>query len=257
MGKRLDNRPIGIFDSGIGGLTILNDLTMQFKNESFVYIADTKNNPYGVKTEDEIKKIVDKMVNELIKLNVKAIVIACNTASAYSSHLNIDIPVINMIENTVKETYKNHVKGKVLVLSTKLTQKSRLYSKYLASYNIKPFEVEASNFVDLIEQLMLNDEKIELLVYEKLGKYRNKNIKTVVLGCTHFGYIKSNISKVLGDVRFISGAKEIANKLKEKKVIFDNTNKQIISLYTTGDLNLFIDKVKSLNIKFDQIERIV
>ena len=122
-------RPIGVFDSGIGGITVLDSLIDLLPNEDFIYVGDTLNVPYGVKTPAQIEELVTNVTKYLLKQNVKAIVIACNTATANSKHLkNItDIPIIGVIEPTAKKAIEVTKRNKIAVLATQATVNSRAY----------------------------------------------------------------------------------------------------------------------------------
>lgn len=212
-----DNRKIGVFDSGIGGVTVLREIIKVLPNEDYIYYSDSINNPYGDKTDSEIIQICDKIVNYLIENECKAIVIACNTASAKAvktlREKYSDIPII-AIEPAYKMVYDYAYERPTLVMATKGTIESEkfnlLYQKY---YNHNTYLLPCLGLADIIE----NGNKEELKNYLKnnLAEYEGK-VNNVVLGCTHYPLIESDIKEVLGnDIKFFNGAPNLAIHLKE------------------------------------------
>ena len=185
------NLPIGVFDSGIGGLTVLYRLIQMFPNEDFVYVGDTLNLPYGTKSKEQLKKLVSNVSNYLYNLPVKSIVIACNTATTNSKHLKntIDIPIIGVIEPTAK--YALNISENILVLATNVTIDSNEYQTIINQNkkdpNSKQFYLKCSDFVDAIENNEINTPYSYKLVADKLKDLKNEKIDVIICGCTHFG----------------------------------------------------------------------
>ncbi len=202
---------IGIFDSGIGGVTVFKKILEKIPNGHFIYYSDSINNPYGDKSRDELINIVDNIVNKLINLGVKVIVIACNTASYVckdylrNKYKNI---IFIAIEPAYKMVYDNNFNGKTLVMATKGTIENE---KFLALYhkydNHKTILLPCISLADLIEQ---NGNVMDYL-NKNLKEY--KDIDNVVLGCTHYPLIKNEISKVLGNVEFYDGSDGVSREL--------------------------------------------
>ena len=202
---------IGIFDSGIGGVTVFKKILEKIPNGHFIYYSDSINNPYGDKSRDELINIVDNIVNKLITLGVKVIVIACNTASYVckdylrNKYKNI---IFIAIEPAYKMVYDNNFNGKTLVMATKGTIENE---KFLALYhkydNHKTILLPCISLADLIEQ---NGNVMDYL-NKNLKEY--KDIDNVVLGCTHYPLIKNEISKVLGNVEFYDGSDGVSREL--------------------------------------------
>ena len=173
---------IGIFDSGIGGVTVLKEIIKIMPKENYIYYSDSKNNPYGDKSQEEVKKICDNIVKELIEKNCKAIVIACNTASAMAKdylrkkYKNIQIIAI---EPAYKMVYDYSFNSKTLVMATKGTIESEKFKLLLTKYNNnKTILLACSGLADLIEEG--DKEKIKIYLHKNLNKYKNK-IESVVL----------------------------------------------------------------------------
>ena len=215
---------IGVFDSGIGGVTVMKELIKILPNEDYIYYSDTINNPYGDKTNEEIVNISDKIVNYLINQGCKIIVIACNTASAISKDYlrnKYSIPII-----AIEPAYKSVDNESTLVMATNATINSDKFHTLFNTYdNHNTILLSCSGLADLIEEG--NKEKIINYLNNKIGEYRG--VKNVVLGCTHYPLIKEEISKVLGPVTFYDGsvgvAKHTKEVLKENNILGNNTGK--------------------------------
>lgn len=228
---------IGIFDSGIGGVTVLKEIIKLLPNYHYLYYSDSFNNPYGDKTKDELLIITRNIVQQLIDKGCKIIVIACNTASAICKDFlrdNFDVPII-AIEPALKQVFDNNIKGKTLVMATTGTINSEKFSLLYENYNNKRMIIESfPGLADLIEQ----NKNDELVSY--LNKHLNyKNIKAVVLGCTHYPLIKEEIKEILGDVNFFDGSVGVSKKLRE--VIYD------IGLEESAFKLDFIDSSQNIN----------
>lgn len=202
---------IGIFDSGIGGVTVFKKIIEKIPNGHFVYYSDSSNNPYGDKTKDELINIVDNIVNKLINLGVKVIVIACNTASYVckdylrNKYKNI---IFIAIEPAYKMVYDNNFNGKTLVMATKGTiENEKFLSLYHKYDNHNTILLSCVGLADLIEQGK------DVRNYLKKLFSNIKDIKNVVLGCTHYPLIKNEISKVLGNVEFYDGSDGVSREL--------------------------------------------
>lgn len=223
------NGNIGVFDSGIGGITVLKEIIKILPNENYIYYSDSKNNPYGDKTDEELIYICDKIVEKLISKNCKAIVIACNTASAKTASFlrkkYNNIPFI-AIEPAYKMVHDYAPEKPTLVMATNGTIKSEKFNLLLNKYNNnKTYLLSCKGLADLIEQ----DKKEEINIYlkQELEKYKGK-IENVVLGCTHYPLIKKEIGDILGSVNYFDGAPKLAKHLEDvlaKKNLL-NTNGQ-------------------------------
>ncbi len=219
---------IGIFDSGIGGVTVFKEILKYLPNYQYLYYSDSNNNPYGDKSEEELINITENICKYLVNNGCKVIVIACNTASAIcKDYLReiFDIPII-AIEPALKMVYDYNYEGKTLVLATKGTLNSKKFKELYHKYdNHKSIIYECVGLADLIEQ----DKKEEIKEYlnKHLGGF--KDIQNVVLGCTHYPLIKQEIRDILGDVVFYDGSLGIVKELERKiREIGLQESKQII-----------------------------
>lgn len=208
---------IGIFDSGIGGVTVLREIIKVLPNENYIYYSDSKNNPYGDKTKEEIIERCEEIFRFLLERKCKAVVIACNTASAVASgylrkkHKNI--PII-AIEPAYKMVHDYSYDKETLVMATKGTIESEKFNLLYHKYdNHKTTLLECVGLADVIEEG--NEEKIKNYLEENIGEYKGK-VENVVLGCTHYPLVQKEIGQVLGkNVRFFNGANRLAVHLKD------------------------------------------
>ena len=226
---------VGLFDSGIGGVTVLKELLKVLPNEKYIYYSDSINNPYGDKTRDEIINISDKVVEFLIKKGCSIIVIACNTASATAKDYlrnKYSIPII-----AIEPAYKSVDDEKTLVMATKATINSDKFKTLYNTYdNHNTILLSCSGLADLIEEG--NKDKIIDYLNNKIGEY--KGVKNVVLGCTHYPLIKDEITKVLGDVNFYDGSLGVAKHTKEvmeERELITNSGQSIIFVDSDNNPN--------------------
>ena len=211
-----NNGKIGVFDSGIGGVTVLKEIVKILPNEDYIYYSDSKNNPYGDKTDTEIIKICDFIVKDLLDKECKIIVIACNTASARAvDYLRKKYKNINFIaiEPAYKMVHDYSFENPTLIMATKGTIESEKFNLLFHKYdNHKTYLLPCVGLADIIEK---EDEKaLEKYLEEHLEPYKGK-VKDVVLGCTHYPLIKEQIQNVLGKVEFFEGSNRLAVHLKE------------------------------------------
>lgn len=206
----MDIRKIGVFDSGIGGLTALSDLIEKFPNEDFLYLADTLNCPYGTKTKEEIENIVKKNIDYLVNQDVKMIIIACNTATANSYGIIKNIPIIRIIEPTVNVA--NASIGKLLILATNYTIDSGSYKVGLQK---EAYFERCSEFVEIVEKGLMKTKQSFDVVNHKLSKYNGK-VDNVVLGCTHFGLLVDEIKESLGEINIIDSSLVLSGVVREE-----------------------------------------
>lgn len=212
----MNDNKIGVFDSGIGGVTVLKEIIKLLPNENYMYYSDSKNNPYGDKKDEEIINICDKIVQKFLKNKCKAIVIACNTASAKAAKVLREkypqIPII-AIEPAYKMVHDFAYDQVTLVMATKGTIESEKFHKLYNKYdNHKTYLMTCQGLADIIEEGNL--EKIKQYLKENLAEYIGK-VHNVVLGCTHYPLIQNEIKEVLGDVEFFNGAGSLAKHLKD------------------------------------------
>lgn len=212
--------PIGVFDSGVGGLTVAKEIMNQLPNEKIIYFGDTARVPYGSKSKETVTAYSRQIVRFLLSKGVKAIVIACNTASAFALETiryEIPVPIIGVVKpgaKTASLTTKNHRVG---VIGTEGTIKSGIYSEFLheISPEVEVFGQACPLFVPLVEEGWANDPLTEEVVRRYLAGLLDKDIDTIVLGCTHYPLLRKVIGKVAGpDITLVNPAYESARELK-------------------------------------------
>ena len=212
----MNNNTIGIFDSGIGGATVLKEIIKILPNENYIYYSDSKNNPYGDKTDEEIFNMCDKIVEKFVEQNCKAVVIACNTASAKAAaklREKYSNEIIIAIEPAYKMVHDFAYEKPTLVMATKGTIESEKFHKLYEKYdNHKTYLLACKGLADIIEDG--DTEKIQKYLKDNLSEYVGK-VENVVLGCTHYPLIEEHIKQVLGNVKFFNGAPNLAKHLKD------------------------------------------
>lgn len=196
--------PIGVFDSGIGGLTVVKELMNILPNESIVYFGDTARVPYGTKSEKTIKEYSIHNTKFLLSQKVKAIVIACNTSSAVALdeiQSLTDIPVIGVIKPGAKAATQITKNRRVAVIGTTATILSKAYVKEIKAIDptIEVYSKACPLFVPIVEEGWSNHKIAELAAEEYLSELKKKSIDTLVLGCTHYPLLKNTIQKVVGE----------------------------------------------------------
>ena len=256
------NKPIGVFDSGIGGLTVLEKLMEKFPNEDFIYVADQGHCPYGTKTEEEIIECVLNVGKYLIAKDVKAIVIACNTASLFIKHLQdiTDIPVISVIEPTCQAAVDKTKNGKIAVLATIATIKKGKYQELISLENKIAYGVACSEFVDFVENHELDDPLGQIIVNEKLDCLKGENVDTLIHGCTHFSLLEDKMRKVLGNINYVAcgepTSEQLYKILEEKELLNENNEGRYVRIFTTGSVENALMNMKWFKSPHEDIKKI-
>lgn len=256
---------IGFFDSGIGGITVLYDTLKILPNEDYIYYADTLNVPYGPKPKEEVKKYIFNAVEFLVQQDVKAIVIACNTATSVAIkdlRVKYSIPIIGMEPAVKPAIEKNKERNKrILVTATALTLKeeklknliSRLDNEHVVDLLPLP------GLVQFAEKLEFHEEIVLPYLKEQLLKYDLNDYETIVLGCTHFSYFKDMFQKLFSSqVNIIDGnigtAKNLKRTLKRMNLLNDSSGS--ITFYNSGVIVQDDDKLDKYNRLFKRLDDI-
>ncbi|OQB13362.1 MAG: Glutamate racemase [Firmicutes bacterium ADurb.Bin193] len=215
----MDNRPIGVFDSGLGGLTVVKELIHLLPKESIIYFGDTGRVPYGTRGRDTVIKYAISDINFLMTKNVKAIVIACGTASsiALSSVVpKYDIPIIGVVSPTASAAAAATRNKKVGIIGTAGTISSGAYVKELKSIDpeIEPFSMPCPLFVPIVENGYTDGEVARLVATEYLEPLKKKGVDTIILGCTHYPLLKGVISDIMGgDTVLVDSGRPVAERV--------------------------------------------
>lgn len=258
----MNNNSIGIIDSGVGGLSIASKLIKNLPHESFIYIADSKNCPYGEKSKEEIYKLTKKMIDLLIIKNIKLLVIACNTISVTcldrlrNDYLNLPIVGIVPVIKTAAERSKNK---KIGIFSTKVTATS-VYQKDLIEKfagNCSVLNLGSYKLVSAIENL--DFKAIDKILEKELSAFKKNKIDVLALGCSHFPLIKERIQKFLPNVLILDSSIAVSHQVRRILKYENLLSKSIdpsYNFYTTGNLeamNYFVNKLTNEG----KIERIL
>lgn len=258
----INDLPIGVFDSGVGGLTVLEELKKMMPNEDYIYVADQGNCPYGTKSDEEIKKCVINVVKFLCEQNVKAIVIACNTASNFINDIKkeITIPIFSVIEVTADCAIKTTKNKRVGVIATNTTIKKGKYKEILEKNKITSFNIPCSNFVEIVEENRIDSPSTQQIIDEKLIELKNEDIDTLIYGCTHFSLLEKPIKKVLGNINYISSGLpmgiELSRYLTENNMLTIKNKNGVIKIYTTGDKGQAIKTMQWFKTEHNPVEKI-
>ena len=250
------NMPIGFFDSGVGGLSVLREAVKLMPNEHYVYFGDSKNAPYGVKKVEEIKDLTYKAVEFLIEKGAKAIVVACNTAtSAAVASLRVTYPSIPIIgiEPAVKPAVELNRPGAIIIMATPVTLKEKKFKNLIAKYGDKAEVVSmpCPELVEYVESGDLKGKDVREYLENKFANYKREDISSVVLGCTHYPFVKDIIKDIIGkNIPVIDGglgtSKELKRKLEELDMLTDSTDKGNIELYNSSNDKKMIEISKKL-----------
>ena len=236
----MNNKPIGVFDSGIGGLTVLKEIIKILPNEEFIYYADTDNVPYGIKPKEEVKEYINQAVKFLIDKDVKAIVIACNTATSIAINdlrKKYSLPIIG-IEPAAKPAIENRGQKKVLIMATPTTIREEKLHNLLKKFTAEEFVdlIAMPKLVEYAERGEFDSKEIEDYLKKQLQEFNLNDYSEIVLGCTHFPFFKEKIKKVVPqNINIIDGSKGVANRLKDilqKNNLLGNNNLKIEYYYS-------------------------
>lgn len=251
----MNNQPIGILDSGVGGLSIWKEIILHLPHESTIYIADSLNCPYGNKDKEEIYRLARKLVGFLVKNNVKLVVVACNTITVSClGRLRLEfknLPIVGAVP-VVKTLVKNTRNKKIGILSTTNTAKSEYQKELIKVFanNCKVINIGTDKLVPLIEKGEIKGSEIKKILKEELSIFKSEGIDSLALGCTHFPFLKKEIQSFLGlSVLVFDSGGAIARQVK--RVLVNNNDlslekKPEYSFYTTGDTQLFASAAKKM-----------
>ena len=195
-GFTLDQRPVGLLDSGLGGISVLGEALRQLPNEDYVYYGDTANAPYGDKAPEEVLGLVHQAVERLIELRCKAIVIACNTATSVSAgklRQELALPIIGM-EPALKPASQLPGGGKILVMATRVTLALPKFQALMAQYGRDAVPVPCPGLMECVERGELEGPQVTALLRQLLGPWLSQPVKAVVLGCTHYPFLRKAIA---------------------------------------------------------------
>lgn len=214
------NSPIGVFDSGVGGLTVAREIMRQLPNERIVYFGDTARVPYGSKSKETVTRYSRQIVRFLETQQVKAIVVACNTASAYAMEeleKEVDLPMIGVVKPGARAALSATSNKKIGVVATEATISSGIYSRYIEEHDssVSVIGKACPLFVPLVEEGLWEDPVTDEIARRYLTELIDSGIDTLILGCTHYPMLRSTVGKIMGEgVNLVNPAYETARELK-------------------------------------------
>lgn len=233
---------IGFFDSGVGGISVLHTAAKLLPNENFLYYGDNGNAPYGIRSLEEIRRLCDRVTSILLEREVKAIVIACNTAtSAYADILRakLDIPIIGM-EPAIKPAQQNRHGGEIIALATKATLSLPKFQRLMGLYGENVIPVVGEGLVELVESGKANTTEADDALARILSPYRDRQIDSIVLGCTHYPFLQKSIRRLFPKVDIYDGRFGTAMQLRhllELHNLFSDDTPGSIEYQTSGDIS--------------------
>lgn len=244
----MDKRPIGIFDSGVGGLTVASAIKRLLPNESFVYFGDTRHAPYGDKSDSTIINYSKRITEFLLNQDCKAIMIACNTASAWAfkplQETFPSVPFINVIDPVVQHV-GSAINNKVGVIATRATIRSEIYRKRLKKFNSKLHVVSAATplLVSIVEENFMNTKVSAGAIETYLGSKKFSDVNTLILGCTHFPLLQKEIEAFYGGrTKVVDSPELVAHHLKlqlQKQNLLSDGETSAYSFYVSEKTDAF------------------
>lgn len=262
----IKSNPIGVFDSGVGGISVLREAVKKLPNENFIYYGDSKNAPYGEKSVDEVKKLTFNVVEKLIDKNVKAIVIACNTATSAAINdvrekYGKVMPIIG-IEPALKPAIELDREGKVIIMATPLTLQEEKFNSLMKKYekvaDIAP--LPCPGLAEIVEEGEVRGKVIHEYLEDKLNKYKREKIAAIVLGCTHYPFVADEILNIISrNVPIIDGSdgtvRQLKRKLQYSDIVNDNKEQGKVEIINSLNENMVDLSLKLLNLKHSQLKK--
>lgn len=245
-------RPIGIFDSGLGGISVLKEAVHLMPNEHFIFYGDNENAPYGTKTQEQIDSCVQNVVNHLLQRDVKALLIACNTATAASAkrlRSELTIPVIGM-EPALKPAHELRHGGQILVLATPATLHMDKFLHLMELYGEGAVPVEGYGIVECVEDGQVRGERILSVLHGLLDEHLKNKTDAIVLGCTHYPLIREALAQVAPGVPLIDGnlgtVRQLRRVLERDGLLCPPGEPGGYELHTTGDEAIYLPRMRLL-----------
>ena len=257
----MSNRPIGVFDSGVGGLSVFSQLVKLLPNENYIYFGDTINLPYGSKTQEELIEITKKIFDFFKEKNVKAVVMACNTTSALTYEFlkpNYNFKIYPIVQTVAKKIALQGYE-KIGVFATQGTINSHAYKKEIAKESsTQVFEIACPEWVNIVENELQEDETSLQNIKMYVDEMQKNNPDKIILGCTHYPYLLNVLSKFTDEKKFINPAKSFAESIcedLEKSNLLCDKMLHEHKIYVTSNPKQFA-KASKLFYKVQEIEEI-
>ena len=237
----MDNRKIGVFDSGVGGLTVVRELKKELPGESLVYFGDLARLPYGSKSKENIQAFSHQIVRFLLDQDVKTIIIACGTASSNALpelKASYTLPILGVVEPGAREALRSTRNKRIGVIGTQATIRTGEYKRLLkqADPEIEVYSTACPLFVPLVEEGWFDDPVTDAVVARYLQEIREQNVDTLILGCTHYPMLREAIARVMGpEVTLVNPSHSVVQELKEFLTETDS-----LSTAERGDASFYV-----------------
>ncbi len=268
--KNLKFRPIGIMDSGVGGLGIFSEIKNRLPSEDLLYFADTKNMPYGARSDEEVRQLSGRVVKYLIdNYNIKMCVVACNTATISSiSYLRerFDIPFVGVVP-VVKPASKSSITNKIAIMGTPLTVNSEYQKKLISDFadGVDVVNIPCPGLVELIEDGDVNTEKMKNTLKILLSSTINNGIDVLGLGCTHYTFLKNDLKEIIpANIKVLDSNEPVAKQtvrvllsLPEGEIADSSNQPAFYKIMYSGKSERFVSVVKKLlGYEIDEFEKV-
>jgi len=262
----MDKRPIGIFDSGVGGLTVVDKVFRLLPNEKIIYFGDTARVPYGNKSGETVKRFSKEIAKFLLRFNVKLIIVACNTASSLALDTlkrSLRVPALGVIKPGVEEALRATRSGRIGVIGTKATVNSSAYKNEIKAIKKSAFVVEKSCplFVPLVENKWIDDEITRKIAKRYLAPILDERVDTLILGCTHYPLLKKVIGKIAGKgVRLVDSSMAVTKYTRDilaKNNLSADGKKPKAKFFASDDTKNFSDLARVFLGKNIKAKRVV
>ena len=246
-----DARPIGVFDSGVGGVSVLRELVRLLPRERFIYYGDNKNAPYGTRSEEEIRALSLDVAKWLLSRDVKAMLVACNTATSAAIQTlreRLSIPVVGM-EPALKPAYELHADGKILVLATPATLRQAKFRRLYERYGEHAVALPCPELVEFVESGRCEDDEIDAYLARRFAEVRGEKLAAAVLGCTHFSFLKKALGRALPGVPLLDGNEGSARRLEyllRENGTLREAGEGSVEFFTSGDEAVFLPLMRRL-----------
>ena len=245
------NRPIGFFDSGVGGLSVLKEAIKIMPNEDYIYFGDSKNAPYGIKSAEEVRELTFKAVEFLLSKGVKGIAIACNTATSAAvadlRKIYPDLPLVG-IEPALKPAVGLNNEGDILIMATPMTLKEEKFNRLMEKYKDRAtiIPVPCPGLMEFIEEGKLKSKEVFEYLEDKINTYKKNRISAIVLGCTHYPFIKEALIDIVGnEVDIIDGgmgtSKELMRRLMKSNLLREENRIGTVEIINSSNKKEIID----------------
>ena len=249
----LRERPVGIFDSGVGGISVLRELRAQLPQENVIYYGDTAYAPYGTKPPEVVMARVRQVMAELLDRDVKAVVIACNTATSVAAatlRAEMTLPIIGM-EPALKPAHQLRHGGRILVMATPLTLRLPKFEALMARYGEGASPLPCPGLMELVEEGKLDGTEIEDYLHRLFAPYRDTPVDAVVLGCTHYVFLHPILRRLLpAETAILDGnagaIRQLRRVLEERNALRPEGASGRVELHTSGDEALVLPRMKQL-----------